>query len=1023
MTSAFPASSRVTPAIVRFSRFHSHHKLNTSLVIHRAKICGFLAASTHVYGTFTTAMSCAVVWLVKSAYTTPQCTRSPLLPSSRFPRFALAVASLLTALLLIVVEGIRSPARSIWLSDLLQTAIIIWATYCSFHVARRSSDYFRQLWTLLSAALLLSALAQALQTYYQDYLHAPAAAPWPSDVLFILWATPAVMMLVPRAAEKLAGFDWLQLLDFAQVGVVALTAYLYFFYVSSRWEAAGPQMIREIMRVQFLRDAALATGFFIRTATLSRGLLRRFFGQISGLFLTATAADLVYLLWHRTPTVTASWMDIAWCGPYLFAVFIAALWKSEKETIPTEESSRFRVVVVSQVLPIGIPLLVLFMGHRIAKEQLTIAWMAVAASFILSSARLILTSERQRSIADDLLRTKQELLRSEQIFSTAFRSSPDAVGISLIPQGNFVEVNDGFTRLTGYLREEALGKTAAELNLWAEPARRAQIMAKLLDQRIVRDEEFECRMKQGDVRVCLFSGALVELDGSPSALVLVRDITDRKRAEEAKRISEEMFFKAFHSSPDSVTISTLAEGRYLEINDGFVRLLGWTRDELIGRPVADFKIWANPTDRETLKDRLSKEGQVGNFECQLRSKSGLVRTYLLSADVITLNGEACMLAVARDVTERKEAEEALRISEERFRTLVENLHVAVVLLGPDQVIQFANPASLAMFGLKEEQVVGKKASDLDLIAVTEDGNEMELSMRPANRAIATRQPARQEAMGWKRPGSDEVVWIMGEVVPLYRENGELERLISSFSNISERKHAEGALHQLSTRLLQLQDEERRRLGRELHDGLAQSVLAVNLNLAQVRQSGARLEERSRRALSEARRTLQEMSRAIRTLSYLLHPPLLDELGLSSAIKEYAAGFSERSGVELDVDLQADFGRLPQEAETALFRIVQESLSNIQRHSGSRTARIRLRGDLTCVNLEIGDQGHGMAGAALDRNHTPGARLGVGILGMRERMKQLRGKLEIESSSSGTTVRATIPLKIGVSNAASHPRGR
>jgi len=277
-------------------------------------------------------------------------------------------------------------------------------------------------------------------------------------------------------------------------------------------------------------------------------------------------------------------------------------------------------------------------------------------------------------------------------------------------------------------------------------------------------------------------------------------------------------------------------------------------------------------------------------------------------------------------------------------------------------------------------------------------------------------------MGWLRRDSDEILWILGEAVPIFGEDGLLDKLVMSFSDITKRKQAEELLRQLSTRLLQLQDEERRRLGRELHDSLAQSVLAVNLNLAQVARGSTPLDEKSQLAISKARGVLQEMSQEIRTLSYLLHPPMLDELGLTSAIKEYAAGFSERSGIQLDVDLQADFGRLSQEAETAFFRIVQESLSNIQRHSGSPTAKIRLRGDANRVELEVSDRGRGMDGTAVERGKSARSRLGVGILGMRERMTQLGGRLEVVSNSAGTTVRAAIPVMIEVSNAPSHPRG-
>jgi len=274
--------------------------------------------------------------------------------------------------------------------------------------------------------------------------------------------------------------------------------------------------------------------------------------------------------------------------------------------------------------------------------------------------------------------------------------------------------------------------------------------------------------------------------------------------------------------------------------------------------------------------------------------------------------------------------------------------------------------------------------------------------------------------GWRRPGSTEVLWTLGNAVPQFTADGSVSAVINTFTNITERKEAEEALHQLSTRLLQLQDEERRRLGRELHDSLAQSVLAVNLNLAQAAQTSSSLSERGRNFLAKARRLLQEMSREIRTLSYLLHPPLLDELGLVSAIKEYAEGFSERSGVELSLDLPTGFGRLSQEAETALFRIVQESLTNIQRHSGSPTATIRLRGDSACVNLDVADRGRGMDKNVIERGKGSGTRLGVGILGMRERMTQLGGTLEIASNSSGTTVRVSIPLRAEASHAGSNP---
>ena len=164
----------------------------------------------------------------------------------------------------------------------------------------------------------------------------------------------------------------------------------------------------------------------------------------------------------------------------------------------------------------------------------------------------------------------------------------------------------------------------------------------------------------------------------------------------------------------------------------------------------------------------------------------------------------------------------------------------------------------------------------------------------------------------------------------------------------------------------------------LHDGMAQTVLAVNLNLAQVRQSAPELNATATRAMDKARELLQQMSREIRTLSYLLHPPLLDDLGLVSALKEYVHGFSERSGIQTVCENEFPFPRLPQSVETAFFRIVQESLTNIQRHSGSRHAKISLREDASAVYLEISDSGKGMIVPLNGNKHTGQRRLGVGI---------------------------------------------
>jgi signal transduction histidine kinase len=216
------------------------------------------------------------------------------------------------------------------------------------------------------------------------------------------------------------------------------------------------------------------------------------------------------------------------------------------------------------------------------------------------------------------------------------------------------------------------------------------------------------------------------------------------------------------------------------------------------------------------------------------------------------------------------------------------------------------------------------------------------------------------------------------------------------------------LERLSGQLLHLQDEERRRTSRLLHETVAQSLAALKMDLAIVKRSlksgGSPIDN----ALEEAVSLADTCIREIRTVSYLLHPPLLDEAGLATALQWYISGFEKRSGIKTELDLLDTMGRLPQEIEMTIFRIVQECVTNIHLHSGSRTAHVGVYKSEDTVIVEVTDQGIGMTSQTPAGESGSGAILGVGITGMRERVKQLGGHLEIESSPNGTTVQAILP---------------
>jgi len=263
-----------------------------------------------------------------------------------------------------------------------------------------------------------------------------------------------------------------------------------------------------------------------------------------------------------------------------------------------------------------------------------------------------------------------------------------------------------------------------------------------------------------------------------------------------------------------------------------------------------------------------------------------------------------------------------------------------------------------------------------------------------------------------------VIVMMGEArrhqnQQLQRAQGALEDRVRE--RTAELDGANQSLRELTARLLQLRDEERRRFARELHDSVGQVLAALSINVSNARSDIERL-TKTADALRQSESLIQDVSKEVRTISHLLHPPLLDEAGLFSALRWYVDGFSERSKIKVDLNLPKEFGRLFPELETAVFRFVQECLTNIHRHSGSSTATIRIAHSDTAVHVEVEDEGKGIPHEKLLEMNS-GSLAGVGIRGMRERIRQLGGTLEIDSGVKGTRIRAGFPIVAGSSTAA------
>jgi signal transduction histidine kinase len=229
------------------------------------------------------------------------------------------------------------------------------------------------------------------------------------------------------------------------------------------------------------------------------------------------------------------------------------------------------------------------------------------------------------------------------------------------------------------------------------------------------------------------------------------------------------------------------------------------------------------------------------------------------------------------------------------------------------------------------------------------------------------------------------------------------------AEINERREAQESLQELSAHLLRLRDEEQRKIARELHDSTVQIMAALAIDIEKLQQlvpNGNSL--RVQKLLADSSELVERATTELRTISYLLHPPILDDLGLDGALPWYAAGFSSRSGIQVTVDVQPGEDRLPRELELTLFRVVQEGLTNVHRHSGSLTVDVKVVRDAQGVTLQISDHGHGMPHEIVELIQNGRAVIGVGIAGMRERIRQLGGRLEIESDKRGTLIRATLP---------------
>ena len=398
---------------------------------------------------------------------------------------------------------------------------------------------------------------------------------------------------------------------------------------------------------------------------------------------------------------------------------------------------------------------------------------------------------------------------------------------------------------------------------------------------------------------------------------------------------------------------------------------------------------------------LETGASVHEQEVVIEKPDGSRVTVSVHIDPIRDNNGAIVGVVNffHDITERQRAEAAQR----RLAAIVECSDDGIISRDLNGTITSWNTGAQQIFGFTPEEAIGQPITRVIPPELRHEEQQILGRLRNGERID------HYETVRLKKDGSRLQVSLT--ISPLRDSQGHVVGASKIVRDITERKRAQEAIKEseLSALLLQVQDEERRRMARELHDGVGQLIAALGMNAFKLAEEKAKLSPDTARCAEENVTLTEQISRDIRTVSYLLHPPLLDEMGLHSALQWYVEGFAERSKIAAKLEVSENSDRLPPDYELCLFRVAQECLTNIHRHSGSSVAVVRLLQTAEEIKLEVKDDGRGMDRETRSRL-VAGASVGVGLRGMRERLRRLGGNLQIESNGNGTLVAATLPVE-------------
>jgi PAS domain S-box-containing protein len=589
------------------------------------------------------------------------------------------------------------------------------------------------------------------------------------------------------------------------------------------------------------------------------------------------------------------------------------------------------------------------------------------------------------------------LRASEERFQTAFYSSPMAMAITTLAEGRYVDVNEAFERQMGYGRAELIGRTTLELNVWPSPGDRAAMIARLQSERTLRDQNTQFRTKSGRLITTLYTVALISIAGQPCVLAAIEDITAQRQAEDALRASESKFRLLAETTLCGIFIYR-RDGTFCYFNPRVEAFTGYSSEELRSMTVWDV---IHPESRDLTRTRAEArwrgEAVPVRYQFKLVTKDGEARWVDFTATPTVFDGEPAILGTAFDITTSKRHEQEAKEHTAFLQALIANSPFGILVGGKDHRARFCNPAFARIFLYSEDEVVGKEPDEL--VGVAEDADAAEYSRRVMNG-----QAVHATALRRRKDGSQ--VNVDFHAMPLI-VGDTFVGCVGIYQDITERVESEAKLGALRDRLTRVQDDERARIARELHDDLGQRLALLTIQLSELQQASLDVAPSLAEQLESSRKLSEEICVEANLLSHRLHPSRLAHIGLTNALSRLCDEFAQQGSMKIDFQ-HDEIPELPSEVTTCLYRVAQEAIRNAEKHSGSRQVRVELAAGSDSIRLCVSDSGRGFAATSAECS------TGLGLVSMAERVRSLGGALSVQSEvNRGTHIEASIPMPPGI----------